>query len=194
METFCIKDDGNWITVVHGEPGSGKSALLAKYSEQTGKRHPDWLVIPHFVGASPDSANLRQLLQSFYLHINKASNSDENIPADFKALVEGFSDKLKNAANPDRVIFIIDAVNQIEKSDNAHNMPWLPRIIPKNTRFIISTLSGKAHDATSKITSLQQHGRGTAANSPAKIYPKTEGFRFPETRPAGSGNGIWKSY
>ncbi len=44
-------------------------------------------------------------------------------------------------------MIIIDAVNQLEQLDHAHSMQWLPQVLPKNVRVVISTLAGEAHDA-----------------------------------------------
>lgn len=48
--------------MVVGEPGAGKSALLARFYEQYQAKHADYLVIPHFIGVTPRSALAASLL------------------------------------------------------------------------------------------------------------------------------------
>ena len=174
MHGFCEQHDEPSVMVITGEPGCGKSALMGRFSEEITHAHPDWLIIPYFVGASPGSTNLRQTLRRLCTqvyglcdfeqekqgHLNKIKGSDENalkereaiehkysIPEDYKELVITFPKFLEKASNSRRIIFILDAVNQFEKTDDAHAMRWLPQKLPENVRFVVSTLAGEAFDA-----------------------------------------------
>jgi len=53
------------ILVVPGKPGIGKSALMARFAEEITQNHPDWLIITHFVGASPHSTNIQNTINRF---------------------------------------------------------------------------------------------------------------------------------
>jgi WD40 repeat protein len=174
MQRFCESDDEPRIMLITGEPGCGKSALMARFAEKSIHKHPDWLIIPHFVGASPASTAIRRTLRRLCAQIYKScdlekqkqerlsaiTGNDENasqqraeiekefsIPEDFKELVLTFPDFLKKASGSPRIIIVIDAVNQFEKLDNAHLMRWLPQEFPTNVRCVISTLPGEARDA-----------------------------------------------
>ncbi len=155
MHAFCrgdsriAQDRGSQsnIVVITGEPGCGKSALMARFTEEFMQNHPDVIVIPHFIGASPNSTSLRLMLKRLCMRLNRASGSNEEVPEDIKELSKVFPEFLKKAAGQDKIVFIIDAVNQLEKTDNAHSMYWLPQELPENVCFIISTLAGEAHDA-----------------------------------------------
>ncbi len=135
------------LMVITGEPGCGKSALMACFTEELMHKHPDMIVIPHFIGASPSSTSLRLMLKRLCLRLNHASGSNEEAPEDIKELLKIFPETLKKAADQNKIVFIIDAVNQLEKTDNAHSIYWLPQELPENVCFIISTLAGDAHDA-----------------------------------------------
>jgi WD40 repeat protein len=174
MHGFLEHDDKNPILVVTGEPGCGKSALIARFSEEARHRHTDWLVIPHFVGASPDSTIIRQVLRRVCMHIYNACDLDKQmqerisqiigndeqaqkqrqeiqkeytIPDDYKELAEKFPEFLRKASKSHRVLIILDAANQLDKSDDAHAMRWLPQPIPENVSFVISTPAGEVYDA-----------------------------------------------
>ena len=51
--------------VVTGESGSGKSALLAHWTDRYSILHPKVVVIRHFIGATSDSADLTTMLRRF---------------------------------------------------------------------------------------------------------------------------------
>ncbi len=73
MHDFSKKNDEPSVLLISGEPGCGKSALMARFTEEAIQRHPDWLIIPHFVGASVTSTNLRRILRRFCTQLNRAS-------------------------------------------------------------------------------------------------------------------------
>jgi hypothetical protein len=50
------------LCCVRAVPGQGKSALLAKLAQHLVENRPNDLVIPHFVGATENSADLRPML------------------------------------------------------------------------------------------------------------------------------------
>lgn len=147
MHAFCERDDEPSLLVITGEPGCGKSALMARFTEEAIQRHPAWLMIPHFVGASPASTNLRRMLRRFCTQLNRAIGSAEEVPEDIKELLKLFPELLAKAATNRKVLVMIDAVNQLEKSDNAHSMSWLPLQLPQNVRFVTSTLASEVQDA-----------------------------------------------
>ena len=174
MHGFLEHDAKNPILVITGEPGCGKSALMARFSEEAKHRHPDWLIIPNFVGASPDSTIIRQVLRRVCMHmynacdfdkqmqerISRITGSDEQaqeqrqeiqkeyaIPDDYKELCEKFPEFLGKASHSHRVLIILDAANQLDKSNDAHAMRWLPQPMPQNVSFVISTPAGEVYDA-----------------------------------------------
>lgn len=147
MHAFSETKDEPSLLLISGEPGSGKSALTSRFAEEVARRHPDCLTLSHFVGASPSSTNLRRTLRYFCAHLNRTLGSAEEVPEDVKELQKFFPEVLAKAAVNRNVLFIIDAVNQFEKVDDAHRMNWLPHQIPANVRFVISSLEGEAQDA-----------------------------------------------
>jgi hypothetical protein len=147
IHQFCRRDDDPPLLVVTGEPGCGKSALTARLTEEVTQTHPDWLVLSHFVGASPASASLRQTLYRFCRRLTLALGSSAESPQDLKELLRLFPELLAAAAAQRKVLIIIDAVNQLEKTDNALSMCWVPPRVPANVRFVLSTLAGEAQRA-----------------------------------------------
>jgi len=147
MHDFSEKSDEPPLLLISGEPGCGKSALMARFTEEALLKHPDWLIIPHFVGASPSSTNLRQTLRRLCSHLNRAIGNTEEVSEDIKELLKTFPELLAKASQQRKVLILVDAVNQLETADHAHLMHWLPQVLPRNVRFVISTLAGEARDA-----------------------------------------------
>jgi hypothetical protein len=52
------------VLVVTGGPGAGKSAFMAECVRVCREPHPKALVVPHFIGAAPESASLPATLRS----------------------------------------------------------------------------------------------------------------------------------
>lgn len=140
MTAFAEADGKPSILVLTGKAGLGKSALLGKFYQDYVQKHPDEIAIPHFVGASAGSTDLRRTLRRFCHELGKVSGSQEEIPQDVKELVKQFAALLKQVAGSRRVVLLIDALNQFDATDNAHSMYWLPDDLPPGVRVIVSSL------------------------------------------------------
>ncbi|MEW6386512.1 MAG: DUF4062 domain-containing protein [Thermodesulfobacteriota bacterium] len=159
------------VLVLTGPPGLGKSALLAKfYLDYIGypdhPAHPHDLVVPHFIGASPGSTDLRRTLRRLCHELAKASDLHEEIPLDLKELIQKFLGFLQQATATRRVVLLIDALNQMDAAGNAHAMYWLPYDLPENVRVIVSSLEHPALEA------LQRRGKELVQVK--ELYPLNE--------------------
>jgi hypothetical protein len=151
LEEHAGGDEPPPTLVVVGEPGGGKTAMLAKFVlDHQAKRH-DHLVIPHFVGASAASTNVRQLLRRLWHELVQgaglAGGELDQIPDDWDKLREAFPDVLARAAAARRVVLVIDALNQLDPAHQAYAMRWLPEELPPGARAIVSVLPGPALEA-----------------------------------------------
>jgi len=133
--------------LVTGEPGSGKSALLGKFYLDYAKDHPDEIVIPHFIGASRNSTEIRPTLRRLCHELGARAGLRDPIPMEIKELRQVFPAVLRRAAASHRIIILIDALNQLDARDNAHSLRWLPEEFPENVRVIISSLEHPALEA-----------------------------------------------
>jgi hypothetical protein len=142
--------------LVTGPSGSGKSAALARFATQYTESHADVLVLPHFVGASPASTNLRQVLRRLCLALQRGfqftetrqgeGQTAEDVPAEVKQtvneLIPQFRAFVSQVPAGSRVLLVIDALNQLDESDNAQAMYWLPREWPPHVKMIASCIAG----------------------------------------------------
>jgi len=133
--------------VVLGESGSGKSALLANWALRYRDAHPDELVLMHFMGASPASADWAAMLRRIMAELIKHLSMDMEIPADDQQLSAGFPNFLYMAAAKGRFTLVLDALNQLEDRQGARELLWLPNALPENMRLVLSTLPGPSRDA-----------------------------------------------
>ena len=84
--------------VVLGELGSGKSALLANWAMRYRKEHPDELVLLHFIGANPGSADWAVMLRRILGEFKRTFDIREEIPDQPDALRSAFVNWLNMAA------------------------------------------------------------------------------------------------
>ncbi len=160
-----IDGDDHRPMVLSGPPGSGKSAILAHWVAEIVDRGT-WLaksdnrtfVIPRFIGASTDSVNLHRLLGSVCEELQRRFELTEEVeeegasgqkqtrvqkmvvPADPVQIQQKWPKFLEAAAEKGRVIFVLDAINQLARSADPMRLYWLPRKLPKNIRMIVSAL------------------------------------------------------
>lgn len=132
--------------VILGESGSGKSALLANWARQYQTDHPTELLLMHFIGSSPASADWAAMLRRIMGEFKRRFDIPDDIPDQHDALRTAFANWLDMAAAKERVVLILDALNQLEDRDQTLDLIWLPPAIPANIRLIVSTLPGRSLD------------------------------------------------
>ena len=157
--------------VVRGESGSGKSALLANWLGRYREAHPDAQTIVHFIGASSHSTDWAGMVRRIMGELKARFDIDQEIPDQPDALRLAFANCLSMAAarvaqpppaggthvptlggecatrrTPCKIVLILDALNQLEDRDGAPDLVWLPPVIPKEIRLVVSTLSGRPLD------------------------------------------------
>lgn len=152
--------------VVLGESGSGKSALLSNWALRYRSAHPEEMLLMHFIGATPFSADWTAMLSRLMAELKRRFDIQQEIPEDPDELRAAFANWLHMAAARGRVVLILDALDQLEDRDAAPDLLWLPPEIPPNVRLIVSTLPGRPLDAltkrgwpTLKVTLLQPRER-----------------------------------
>jgi hypothetical protein len=154
--------------VVLGESGSGKSALLANWALKYKKKHSNELVLIHFIGASPYSADWEAMLRRIMGEFKRRFDIQQEIPDKPDELRMTFAnwlhmvsaaclrspsphvggDQSEGMSRFSNIILILDALNQIR--EGAPDLVWLPSVIPENIRLILSTLPGRPLDDLKK--------------------------------------------
>ena len=126
--------------VITGAAGSGKSTLMSWLYQKYKFIDPSALIIPNFVGASAQSTNLQSVLQSFCSVLKSKYKFDLELPEDTLELIATFRSFLFNIPKDQKIIFLIDGVDQFDGLDQPEELAWLPRKISKNVRIILSCI------------------------------------------------------
>ncbi len=121
-----------------GSSGSGKSAALAKLVETWRDRHPEDVVIGHFVGAGPRSTAVREMLHHLCAELKDAFKLRDRIEDGVRQLSDQFRDLVARIPAHRRTILVIDAVNQLDNSASPYVLQWLPRRTLPHVRLIVS--------------------------------------------------------
>ncbi len=132
-----------------GDSGIGKSALIAQVVEQTHAKEQfsNMIIISRFIGATPDSSNLRLLLRKLCQEIARHYGDNEsNIPDDFEELKKFFYKKLKRASQTKPLTVFVDALDQLSGIDNFTKYSWIPKELPPFVRLIFSALPELGND------------------------------------------------
>ena len=135
-----VQSGGPTPLVIWGPSGSGKSALMARCVELLRQQHPNAAVIDRFIGATPASTDIRSLLESLCREVSQAYGSQGELPPEYKDLVETFPKRLALATQDKPLILLLDALDQLDPTENAHALSWLPSDLPPNVRVIVSAL------------------------------------------------------
>ena len=145
ISDYVIKNSSNKPLAIVGEPGSGKSALMAKAFSNCNSEEDNTLIIPHFVGCSPSSVDCFRTLNRFCALIIRKFNIEleEGIPDEYNKLMECFKSIVKQIPEKGKLIIFIDALNQLSSSHKSHTLNWLPEILSENVKIIISALPGE---------------------------------------------------
>ena len=136
--------------VIHGKEGTGKSALVAKFAHEFSLKFPSVFVLTHFIGVGPGSNDIRQILQRICFELirkfklNTEENNNDNIPDEFNELCQYFINIVEQASFKGRIVIIIDAIDQLNKTNRAHSLDWLPKILP--VKLIVTTIDGPLVD------------------------------------------------
>jgi hypothetical protein len=132
--------------LVTGRSGEGKSAALARFVRTYRRARPRALLVPHVVGASPASTSLRQLLHRFCSILKEQFAFEGSVPPDTNSLVTAFREFVERVPEGRRVVFVIDALNQLDEADGAQDLHWLPARLPPHVKLIASCIDDPGRD------------------------------------------------
>ena len=143
-----LRADGHQPLAVIGEPGSGKSALMAKAFELAQAANSKAFAVVRFIGATPGSSDGRTLLGNLCRQITREYGGDESsVPTEYNDLAVEFGKRLELATAGRPLAVFLDALDQLGATDPARALSWLPAVLPDHVRLVVSTLPGDTEGA-----------------------------------------------
>ena len=136
IEDF-VNSQPNGYFIIEAEPGVGKSAILAKYVQQTG-------CVAHFNVRSQGINRADQFLESVCTQLVSCYNLPyPSLPPDatrdgkfFAKLLGEIDAQLKPG---DRLVIAIDALDEVDQTDHSGaNILYLPASLPKGVYFVVT--------------------------------------------------------
>jgi len=164
LKYTAIKKDNPGIHCLIGETGSGKSAIFAKLYRELQK--DNCLLLAHSSGISPLSTSVESILDKWntllkeYLEIDlppmekgkDALEIKEEIKSIFWEKQKWFTELIAQAATKTRVVCLVDALNQLERTQVVKHMSWLPDLWPQNAVMITTAIPGEESTALEKFS------------------------------------------
>ncbi|MEW6496405.1 MAG: ATP-binding protein [Cyanobacteriota bacterium] len=129
FEEFQNKNSKGYFTVV-GDAGMGKSAIAAKYVENSEQLPPCYFNIRATGQNKPELflESIRQQLIKRYPLVNAQKD-------DLTTLLQKVSEKL---AADERLVIVIDALDEVEQETGEANLLFLPKEPPERVYFLLT--------------------------------------------------------
>ena len=147
---------------IRGQSGAGKSTFIAHSINLVQDKYPDAVVAYRFLGTTNESRQVRLLMTSLEEQLRKAWGlPPPSLQKDLKGAIGSFNMSLKMAKMKGPVYLFLDALDQMEETDEAHFLEWLPLAsLPEKVWIIVSYIDGFKNISTSVENALA----GNSAN------------------------------
>ena len=136
-------------TLVTGESGTGKSALIANVLARYRDAHPDHVVIEYYIGSTSEASDPLQLIRRVSEEIKRFTGGSRDVEVDPEKLVAQFVEWLAEAswwAGKRGVRFVL-ALDALDKLSECSDLRWLPKVTAPHVRIVVSSLDGAALEA-----------------------------------------------
>lgn len=136
-----IDSINSYPLVIWGKSGSGKTALIAKAIKNLDE--PGRVLVYRFIGGTPQSINIRELLESLCKQISFQYGSPElSLPSKYDDLLSLFKKILSHATEEKPLVILLDALDQLSIANDAHELAWLPTSLPPHVSLIVTMTPG----------------------------------------------------
>jgi tetratricopeptide (TPR) repeat protein len=175
LRAYAGSARGPSALIVTGEPGAGKSSLLAAWIAADGGETPlepcrerwvppflkRWLepgrirgrantfTLAHFVLASVEGRDVAGMLRRLIEDLATRFEFRARVPDDPIGLASAFAGALHRAAARRPVVLVLDGLDQLDRRGQGLDLAWLPEPLPPNVRLVVSTAEGPVLDELS---------------------------------------------
>ena len=126
-----IKNDSDKPLILTAAAGMGKSSLLAHWILSS-----DHQICYRFIGRSRNAGTAIDLADSVWRQLYSDGRVENEPPMNPAELTEQFTDMLGEAAKEQKLILVIDALDQLPSG--AGDLSFLPQKLPENVKLILS--------------------------------------------------------
>ena len=138
--------------VLIGAGGSGKSALLARAVQieidRDAAQTPRAVVIARFIGGVPGTESMMGLLGTLNADLaQRYGQPAPPTPESAKELAKAFEQALGYATAQQPLHLFLDALDQLDSTDSAWMLKWMPRQLPPHVRVVASVRPGNVEQA-----------------------------------------------
>lgn len=125
---------------ITGESGLGKSSFLANWIVSNRQKFgSQWKIIHHFVGADFENASAPKIYQQLVREIGNLYNVDyERQSVKIADAQRDFFEMLESVPDTEKLIIVIDGINQLEIEAGAKSFLFNLSNLPKNVKMIVS--------------------------------------------------------
>jgi WD40 repeat protein len=151
--------------LIVGDPGSGKSTLMAQAARRLAESSPGTFVIQRFLGATASSADPASLLRGLCHEIYRRCDIEQvkqrrldaikddaykcglvtaefEIAGDVTVLGSRLRGFLELIPAGRRMVIFLDALDQLAASPGSEAVAWLPSWLPAGARLVVSSIAG----------------------------------------------------
>jgi hypothetical protein len=121
------------------------AALLARAARKSvhQAKRSGAVVLQRYIGGVPSTESLMTTLAALTTDISSLFGQPEPpFPENAKALAEGFKAALGYASAERPLIIYLDALDQLDPTDSAWMLEWLPETLPEYVRMVASVRTG----------------------------------------------------
>ncbi|MGC0314233.1 WD40 repeat protein [Kitasatospora acidiphila] len=136
---YLRSDDARPLVLV-GEPGSGKTAVLAEVADRL-VREGGCPLLVRFIGATPQSADLRTLLDDLRRNLPRLDRPLDSRPERPSFAAEAVRESLAAVPPDPGVVVVLDALDQLS---GAPDLSWLPTELPRGVSVVLSAQEGSS--------------------------------------------------
>jgi hypothetical protein len=158
LKYIAAKDYGRRPYAVIGDSGTGKTALLGHVSNMIRSNPKDYnnaSVVTRYIGATPDSTDIRMLLKGISWQVAKIYGKKTNEASfDIDSIINEFIDLISSANELAPLIIIIDSLDQLTFNRQNEYFAWLPKTLPPNVSMIISSIPGNRNEYYSSLEEM----------------------------------------
>jgi Domain of unknown function (DUF4062)/NACHT domain len=170
--------DSDQLCLLTGPAGSGKSAALAHFIRTFRLQHPKALVVGHFIGATPRSTSLRELLGRLCEEMKARLKLALPIPAGTAERLSVFLGLLMGVPSRVRLVLVFDGLERLDPDHDAHTLHWLPERLRAHVKIVAA-----CRDDGSPHPVLSAFGQRNCLRTPMEPLSDEERLQIAQTLP-----------